>query len=85
MTSTVVIKPSPASSLGRDIIKLRKAFSKFYRQHSGLEEKYVSLRKHLQQGISEPEFYGDLIYRIRKIVGNLILQNNLENLLTVIK
>ena len=35
-----------------------------------LVEKYiVSLRKLLQQGISEPEFYGDSVYRIRKIVG----------------
>ena len=25
--------------------------------------------KVLQQGISEPEFYGDLVYRFRKIVG----------------
>ena len=50
--------------------KLRKTFSKFYRRHSGLVEKYnVSLRKLLQQGISEPEFYSDLLYRIRKIVG----------------
>ena len=50
--------------------KLRKIFSKFYRRHSGLVEKYnVSLRKFLQQGISEPEFYGDLVYRMRKIVG----------------
>ena len=50
--------------------KLRKAFSKFYRRHSELVEKYnVSLRKLLQQGISEPEFYGDLVYRIRKILG----------------
>ena len=33
-------------------------------------EKYnVNLRKLLQQGISEPEFYGDLVYSIRKIVG----------------
>ena len=40
--------------------KLRKAFSKFYRRHSELV---------LQQSISEPEFYGDLVYRIRKIVG----------------
>ena len=47
--------------------KLRKTFSKFYRRHSGLVEKYnVSLRKLLQQGISEPEFYGDLVYRIKK-------------------
>ena len=49
--------------------KLRKAFSKFYRRHSELVENYnVSLRKLLQQGISEPKFYGDSVYRIRKIV-----------------
>ena len=37
--------------------KLRKFFSKFYRRHCELVEKYnVSLRKNLQQGISEPEF-----------------------------
>ena len=39
-----------------------------YRRHSALVEKY-SLSKLLQQGISEPEFYGDLVYKIRKIVG----------------
>ena len=50
--------------------KLRKAFSKFYRRHSALLEKYsVSLKTLLQQGISEPEFYDDLVYRFRKIVG----------------
>ena len=50
--------------------KLRKAFSKFYRRHSALLEKYsVSLKTLLQQGISEPEFYGDLVHRFRKIVG----------------
>ena len=50
--------------------KLRKAFSKFYRRHSALLEKYsVSLKTLLQQGISEPGFYGDLVYRFRKIVG----------------
>ena len=33
-------------------------------------EKYnASLKKLLQQGISEPEFYGDVVRRIRKIVG----------------
>ena len=50
--------------------KLRKAFSKFYRRHSALLEKYsVSLKTLLQQDISEPEFYGDLEYRFRKIAG----------------
>ena len=43
---------------------------KFYRRHRALVEKYsVSLKTLLQQGISEPEFYGDLVYRFRKIVG----------------
>ena len=47
--------------------KLRKAFSKFYLRHSALLEKCsVSLKTRLQQGISEAEFYGDLVYRFRK-------------------
>ena len=55
---------------GYRYFKLRKAFSKFYRRHCALLEKYnVSLKTLLQQGISEPEFYGDLVYRFRKIVG----------------
>ena len=42
---------------GYRYFKLRKAFSKFYRRHSALLEKYsVSLKTLLQQGISEPEF-----------------------------
>ena len=40
------------------IISYVRLFSKFYRRHSELVEKYnVCLRK---QGISEPQFYGDL-------------------------
>ena len=42
--------------------KLRKAFSKFYRQHYELVSKFkVGLKSLLQQGLSEPEFYGDLV------------------------
>ena len=41
--------------------------SKFYRRHSALLEKYsVSLKTLLQQGISKPEFYDDLVYEFRK-------------------
>ena len=48
--------------------KLRKAFSKFYRRHSDLVSKFnVGLKSLLQQGLSEPEFYGDLMYKFRKI------------------
>ena len=69
MTLTVVIKALTAKLLrqGYSYFKLRKAFSKLYRRHSTLLEKYsVSLKIFLQQGISEPEFYSDLVYRFRK-------------------
>ena len=47
--------------------KLRKAFSKFYRRHTDLVYKFnVGLKSLLQQGLLEPEFYGDLVYKFRK-------------------
>ena len=50
--------------------KLRKAFSKFYRRHFDLVSKYnVGLKTLLLQGLPEPEFYGDLVYKFRKIIG----------------
>ena len=50
--------------------KLRKAFSKFFRRHFELVSKYnTGFRSLLQQGLSEPEFYGDLLYTFRKIIG----------------
>ena len=66
---TTVVKPLLPNFFwqGYRYFKLRMAFSKFYRRHSALVEKYsVSLKILLQQGISEPEFYGDLVYRFRK-------------------
>ena len=42
--------------------KIRKAFSKFYHRHSKLIVKYiVGLKTLLQQSISDPIFYGDLV------------------------
>ena len=50
--------------------KLHKAFSKCYRHHFDLVSKYnVGLKTFLLQGLSEPEFYGDLVYKFRKIIG----------------
>ena len=50
--------------------KLRKAFSKFYRRHFDIMSKYnVGLKSLLLQGLSEPQFYGDLVYKFRKIIG----------------
>ena len=50
--------------------KLRKAFYKFYWRHFDIVSKYnVGLKTLLLQGLSEPEFYGDLVYKFRKIIG----------------
>ena len=50
--------------------KLRKAFSKFYRRHYELVSIFsVGLKPLLHQGLSEPEFYGDLVYKIKTIEG----------------
>ena len=50
--------------------KIRKAFSKFYYSHSELIVKYnIGLKTLLQQGISGPKLYGDLVYKFKRIVG----------------
>ena len=50
--------------------KLRKTFSKFYRRLYELVSKFsVGLKTLLHQGLSEPEFYGDLVYEFKIIVG----------------
>ena len=70
---------------GYRYFKLRKALSKFYRRHSALEEKYnASLKTLLQQGISEPEFYGDLVY-LEKLWKDLTFRSNSENLINLYK
>ena len=47
--------------------KLRKTFSKFYHRHYELVSKFsVGLKTLLHQGLSEPEFYGDLVYKFKK-------------------
>ena len=49
---------------------IRRAFSKFYRRHFDIVSKYnVGLKTLLLEGLSEPEFYGDLVYKFRKIIG----------------
>ena len=50
--------------------KLRKTFSKFYRRHYDLVSKFnTGLKSLLKQGLLEPEFYGDLVYKFNKDVG----------------
>ena len=51
--------------------KLCKTFSKFYRRYYDLISKFqVGLKSLLRQGLSEPDFYGDLVYKLKKIVGS---------------
>ena len=51
-------------------MNFEKFFSKFYRRHYELVSKFkVGLKSLLRQGLSEPEFYGALVYKLRKIVS----------------
>ena len=60
--------------------KLRKTFfSKFYPPHYELLSKFkVGLKSLLQQGLSEPEFYGDLIYKLNKIISRADFSDQLK-------
>ena len=50
--------------------KLRKAFWKFDRRHFDIVSTYNDgLKTLLLQGLSEPEFYGDLVYQFKTIIG----------------
>ena len=51
--------------------KLCKTFTKFYRWYYDLISKLkVGLKSLLHQGLSELEFYGDLVYKLEKIVSS---------------
>ena len=50
--------------------KLQKTFSEFYRRHYDLISKFnIGLKTLLREGLSEPEFYGDLVYKFKKLIG----------------
>ena len=51
--------------------KIRKTFSKFYRRYFDLISKFqVGLKSLLRQGLLIPEFYGGLVYKLKKVVGS---------------
>ena len=51
--------------------KLRKTFSKSYRRYYDLISIFqAGLKSLLRHGFSEPEFYCDLVYKLKKIVGS---------------
>ena len=60
---------------------IRKAFSKFYRRHFDIVSKYkVGLKRLLREGLLEPKFYGDLVYKFKKIIGKNYFPHQLKNL-----
>ena len=62
--------------------KLRKTFSKFYRRHYELVSKFsVGLKTLLHQGQSEPEFYGDLVYKFKNILGRANFSDQFRNII----
>ena len=51
--------------------KLCKTFSKFYgRYYDLISKSQIGLKSLLRQGLSKPEFYCDLVYKLKKIVGS---------------
>ena len=66
--------------------KLWKTFSKFYRWRYELVSKFtVGLKTHLHQGLSEPEFYGDLVYKFKKIVGRADFSDQFKKIIICYK
>ena len=62
--------------------KLRKTFSKFYRRHYELVSKFnVGLKSLLHEGLSEPEFYGDLVYKLKKNEGMADFSDQLRKIM----
>ena len=49
--------------------KLRKTFGKFFWSYSELLSKFgdISFQEYLSKGISHPVFYGDLVYKLRRV------------------
>ena len=54
---------------GHRYLKLRKTFGKFFRSYSELLSKFgdISFQEYIFKGISNPVFYDDLVYKLRRV------------------
>ena len=58
----------------------------FYYLHYELVSKFkVGLKSILQQGLSEPEFYGNLVYKLRKTVSRAAFSDQFRNVIMLSK
>ena len=66
--------------------KLYKTFSKFYRRYYDFISKFqIGLKSLLSQGLSEPEFYGDLVYKLKRSVGSYNFSAQFIKIFPIIK
>ena len=66
--------------------KLRKTFTKCYRRHFALVSKFnVGLKTFLHQGLLEPEFYGDLVYKFINNIGRADFSDQFKNIIICYK
>ena len=52
--------------------KLRKTIGEFFRSYSELLSKFgaIPFQEYVRKGISHPVFYGDLVYKLRRVRGS---------------
>ena len=68
------------------ILKGLITFSKFYRRYYDLISKFqVGLKSLVRQGLSEPEFYGDLVYKLIRLLALIIFQRSSFKKIPIIK
>ena len=67
MFSPVIM--SQTGTMSNRYRKLRKTFGKFFRSYSELLSKFgdISFQEYLSKGISHPVFYGNLVYKLRRV------------------
>ena len=57
--------------------------TKFYRVHYELISKFnIGTKTLLREGLSEPEFYGDLVYKFKKLIGRNDFSFNFRKIMT---
>ena len=62
------------SPTGLSVSYTSKTFSKFNLRHYELVSKFnVGLKTRLHQSLSEPEFYGDLVYKFKKKMSVVLI------------
>ena len=57
--------------------KLRKIFGKFFRSYSELLSTFdeMPFQEYISEGISFPVFYGDLVYKLRRVKGTAFVSS----------